>query len=149
VRRSAFDLLSYPDVSMERLRAVWPELGALRADVVEQVEIDARYAVYMRRQEADIGELRREEAVSLPDDLDFAEIPGLSNEIRQKLVAIGPRTLGQAGRIDGMTPAALTLLLAHVRKGRKTEDRGGDDGVDFAGAERDVRVRVRNGGRVG
>ena len=135
VRRSAFDLLAYPEVSLERLRGVWPELGRLRADVGEQIEIDARYAVYLRRQEADIGELRREEAVRLPPDLDFAEIPGLSNEIRQKLLAVGPRTLGQAGRIDGMTPAALTLLLAHVRKGRRAESDGGADGVDFAATE--------------
>ena len=135
VRRTAFDLLAYPDVSVERLRSVWPELGGLRGDVVEQIEIDARYAVYMRRQEADIDELRREESVRLPADLEFAEIAGLSNEIRQKLVVVGPRTLGQAGRIDGMTPAALTLLLAHVRKGRRDGSEAGSDGVDFAAAE--------------
>ena len=135
VRRSAFDLLSYPDVSIERLAGIWPELCGLRSDVAEQVEIDARYAVYMRRQEADIGELRREEAVELPGDLDFSLIAGLSNEIRQKLMAVAPRSLGQAGRIDGMTPAALTLLLAHVRKGRRGESVAGADPVDFAAAE--------------
>ena len=135
VRRSAFDLLSYPDVSIERLAGIWPELGGLRSDVAEQVGIDARYAVYMRRQEADIGELRREEAVELPGDLDFSLIAGLSNEIRQKLMAVAPRSLGQAGRIDGMTPAALTLLLAHVRKGRRGESVAGSDPVDFAAAE--------------
>ncbi|MDK9696576.1 MAG: tRNA uridine-5-carboxymethylaminomethyl(34) synthesis enzyme MnmG [Siculibacillus sp.] len=135
VRRSAFDLLAYPDVTIERLGAIWPALMKLRAEVAEQVEIDAKYAVYMRRQEADIGELRREEAVALPDDLDFAEIPGLSNEIRQKLLAVGPRTLGQAGRIDGMTPAALTLLLAHVRKGRRGDGVSAVEGVDFTAAE--------------
>ena len=134
-RRSAFELLAYPEVSVGRLAAIWPELGGLRADVVEQVEIDARYAVYMRRQEADIGELRREEAVALPEDLDFGTIAGLSNEIRQKLVAIGPRTLAQAGRIDGMTPAALTLVLAHLRKARKGGGSTGLDGVDFAATE--------------
>ncbi len=151
VRRSAFDLLAYPDVTVERLLAVWPELGALRSDVVEQIEIDAKYAVYMRRQEADIGELRREEGVALPPELDFAEIAGLSNEIRQKLVSVGPRTLGQAGRIDGMTPAALTLLLAHVRKNRRSEGPGGSDGVDFGESENPGRVGagVRSGGRAG
>ncbi len=145
VRRSAFDLLAYPDVTIERLRVVWPELDALRADVVEQVEIDAKYAVYMRRQEADIGELRREEAVALPEDLDFAEIAGLSNEIRQKLVTVGPRTLGQAGRIDGMTPAALTLLLAHVRKNRRVEVAAGTDGVDFGESEIPGRFTAGSG----
>jgi tRNA uridine 5-carboxymethylaminomethyl modification enzyme len=151
IRRSAFDLLAYPDVTIERLRGVWPELGDLRADVVEQIEIDAKYAVYMRRQEADIGELRREEAVALPPDLDFAEIRGLSNEIRQKLLAVGPRTLGQAGRIDGMTPAALTLLLAHVRKNRRGEGSGGMDGVDFGESENPAGFGVGSqfGGRAG
>ena len=138
VRRSGFDLLAYPDVTLERLAAIWPEVGGGPADVGEQVEIDAKYAVYMRRQEADIGELRREETVELPEDLAFGEIAGLSNEIRQKLVAVRPRSLGQAGRIDGMTPAALTLLLAHVRKNRRSGERIGSDGVDFAAC--DVRV---------
>ena len=146
VRRSAFDLLAYPDVTMQRLATIWPELGVLRADVVEQVEIDARYAVYMRRQEADIGDLRREEAVALPRDLDLGEIVGLSNEIRQKLIAVGPTTLGQAGRIDGMTPAALTLLLAHVRKSRRGAASESDDGVDFGASE---GVRGKPGQRRG
>jgi len=135
VRRSGFELLAYLEVTVARLAAIWPELAGLRPDVIEQVEIDATYAVYMRRQEADIVELRREETVALPEDLDFGEIAGLSNEIRQKLVTVGPRTLGQAGRIDGMTPAALTLLLAHVRKGRRGRDDVSGDGVDFAAAE--------------
>lgn len=133
VRRSAFDLLAYPEVTLERLAAIWPALADIGRDVAEQVEIDAKYAVYMQRQESDIGELRREEAVELPADLAFAEIAGLSNEIRQKLVAVGPRTLGQAGRIDGMTPAALTLLLAHVRKGRRSA--AVEDGFEFRTAE--------------
>ena len=131
VRRSAFDLLAYPDVSLDRLAALWPALGALRPDVAEQLEIDAKYAVYMRRQEADIADLRREEAVDLPADFDFAAIPGLSAEVRQKLIAVAPRTLGQAGRIDGMTPAALTLLLAHARRGRRS---GAGGEVGFEGA---------------
>ena len=154
VRRSAFDLLAYPDVSIEKLGGVWPELRGMRADVVEQIEIDARYAVYMRRQEADIGELRREEAVDLPSELDFAGIPGLSHEIRQKLLAVGPRTLGQAGRIDGMTPAALTLLLAHVRKSRRVDAVDGCEGFDFAetersGGDRGMRSSTAYGARGG
>jgi tRNA uridine 5-carboxymethylaminomethyl modification enzyme len=145
VRRSGFDLLAYPEVTLERLVVIWPDLAGGRADVVEQVEIDAKYAVYMRRQEADIGELRREETVDLPADLSFEEIPGLSNEIRQKLIAVRPRSLGQAGRIDGMTPAALTLLLAHVRKTRRSGDRSGFDGVDFAAADGAGRLLGRPG----
>ncbi len=135
VRRSAFELLAYPEVTLERLAAIWPELGGLGADVAEQIEIDAKYAVYMRRQEADIGELRREEEIELPRDLDFSAIPGLSNEIRHKLVETAPSTLGRAGRIDGMTPAALTLLLAHVRKGRRRQTMVEGAGVDLVAAE--------------
>lgn len=116
VRRSAFDLLAHPDVDLARLAAVWPELGALPPAIAEQVETDAKYAVYLDRQAADIAALRRDEAVALPPDLDYAAMPGLSNECRQKLETVRPTTLGQAARVDGVTPAALTLILAHVRK---------------------------------
>ena len=84
--------------------------------IAEQLEIDAKYAVYLDRQTADIESYRRDESFELPDELDYAALPGLSHEIRQKLAALRPRTIGQAGRIDGMTPAALTLLVAHVRR---------------------------------
>lgn len=134
-RRSAFELLAHEEVTLKSLSAIWPELGGVAPDVAEQVEIDAKYAVYLRRQEGDIAELRREEAVALPGTMDFAEIAGLSNEIRQKLRDVGPRTLGQAGRIDGMTPAALTLLLAHARRARRRTSTADVDGVDFAAAE--------------
>ena len=115
-RRTAFQLLAYPEIDMTALTRIWPELGALDPAIAEQVAIDARYAVYLNRQQSDIAALRRDEALALPADLDYATIPGLSNEIRQKLESVRPATLAQAGRIEGVTPAALTLLLAHVRR---------------------------------
>lgn len=118
-RRSAYELLSYPDIDLARLRTLWPEeIDSLPTAIAEQVAIDATYAVYLRRQSDDIAALRRDEALELPNDLDYSTLTGLSNEVRQKLEAVRPATLGQAGRIDGVTPAALTLLLAHVRRRR-------------------------------
>jgi len=116
VRRSAAALLSYPGIDLARLAAVWPELKQLRADVAEQVEIDGRYAGYLERQEADIRAFRRDEALRLPADLDYESIGSLSAEIRSKLSAVRPATLGAAARISGVTPAALTVLLRHVRR---------------------------------
>ncbi len=116
VARSAADLLAYPGVTLARLAAIWPELGGLRADVAEQIEIDARYAGYLARQEADILAFRRDEALALPEDLDYGAIGGLSAEVREKLAAARPATLGAAARIPGVTPAALTALLRHVRR---------------------------------
>ena len=115
VRRSALELLSLPEVEFENLQAVWPELGGMAADVVEQLDVDAQYAGYLDRQDADILAFRRDEALALPADLDYRQVHGLSTEAAQKLEAIRPVTLGQAARIDGVTPAALTLVLAHVR----------------------------------
>ena len=120
--RSAADLLRYPDQTIQTLAAIWPELGNLRDDVVEQLEIDARYAGYMDRQEADIRAFRKDESFLLPDDLDYEKVGGLSAEARQKLGAVRPRTLGQAGRISGVTPAALVALLRFVRKADKREE---------------------------
>jgi len=114
-RRTATELLALPEVEFSTLAAVWPELKGLAPDVVEQIEIDARYAGYLGRQEADILAFRRDEALCLPDELDYAAVNGLSTEAVQKLSAIRPATLGQASRIDGVTPAALTLVLAHVK----------------------------------
>ena len=95
-------------------------LGELPAKIAEQLEIDAKYEVYLSRQAADVESYRRDESVTLPDDLDYAALPGLSNEVRHKLETHRPRTIGHAGRIDGITPAALTLLVAHLRRqGRK------------------------------
>jgi tRNA uridine 5-carboxymethylaminomethyl modification enzyme len=117
-RRTAFELLSYPTISFADLTRVWPQLGSLPANVAEQLEIDAKYEVYLARQAADVASFRRDESVALPENLDYATLPGLSNEVKQKLQAVRPRTLGQAGRIDGVTPAALSLLLAHMRNGQ-------------------------------
>jgi len=118
-RRTAFELLSYPNISIADLARVWPRFGALDAKIAEQIEIDAKYDVYLSRQAADVAAYRRDEGFSLPDDLDYAALPGLSNEAKQKLQAHRPRTIGHAARIDGITPAALTLLVAHVKRGKK------------------------------
>lgn len=118
VRRSAFDLLSFPSVTWSHLEGVWPQLKAVPRSVRGQVEIDARYAVYLDRQAAEVAAHKRDEALALPEDWDVDAIPGLSNEIRAKLKATRPRTLGQAGRMDGMTPAALTLIAVWARRMR-------------------------------
>jgi len=119
-RRTAFELLSYPHVTISDLAKIWPRLGELAPNVAEQIEIDAKYDVYLSRQAADIAAYRRDESFELPNDFDYASLPGLSNEMKQKLQVHRPRTIGHAGRIDGVTPAALTLLVAHVRRGKKT-----------------------------
>ena len=116
-RRTAADLLRYPSINLSDLVPVWPELGRYDADVREQLEIDAVYAGYLERQQADIVAFRKDESLALPADLDFTRISGLSNEMVEKLQRARPSTLGQAGRIPGVTPAALNLLLAHVRRG--------------------------------
>ncbi len=115
-RRTAFELMSYPDLGVNELVGIWPQLGAIERKIAEQLEIDATYAVYLDRQAADIAAYRRDESFELPADLDYGALPGLSNEIRHKLTSLRPRTIGQAGRIDGITPAALTLLVAYVRR---------------------------------
>jgi tRNA uridine 5-carboxymethylaminomethyl modification enzyme len=118
-RRSAFELLSYPTMTLADVARIWPQLGELPAKIAEQLEIDAKYDVYLSRQAADVAAYRRDEAFELPADLDYAAITGLSNEARQKLQTHRPRTIGQAGRIDGMTPAALALVVAHLRRSRR------------------------------
>jgi tRNA uridine 5-carboxymethylaminomethyl modification enzyme len=117
VARSAADLLGYPGIDMTRLAPIWPELSRLAVDVVEQLEIDGRYTGYVERQEADIRAFRRDEALLLPQDLDYAAIGSLSNEVRAKLATTRPGTLGAAARISGVTPAALVALLKYVRRG--------------------------------
>ncbi len=119
VRRSAFDLLALKGVEWPMLQGIWPQLGGLEAMITEQLQIDAHYAGYLERQEADIVAFRKDESLLLPNDLDYTAVVGLSTECRLKLAAIRPLTLGQAARIDGMTPAALTLVLAHVRAGAR------------------------------
>lgn len=118
IRRSAWDILSYPDINVARLSGLWPEFLALAPPIIAQLEIEATYQVYAVRQHEEIEALRREEDAALPTDIDYAGISGLSNEIRDRLVATRPATLGQASRIHGMTPAALALLLVHIRKDR-------------------------------
>ncbi|HLY05263.1 MAG TPA: tRNA uridine-5-carboxymethylaminomethyl(34) synthesis enzyme MnmG [Rhizomicrobium sp.] len=114
-RRTAYELLSLPRAGFGQLLRLWPELGEIEPAIAEQLENDAQYAVYLGRQEADIAAFRRDEDLRLPDDLDYGEVRGMATEAAQKLAAIRPATLGQAGRIDGVTPAALTLVLAHLR----------------------------------
>jgi tRNA uridine 5-carboxymethylaminomethyl modification enzyme len=118
-RRTAFELLSYPNIAIADLAKIWPRLGELAPKIAEQIEIDAKYDVYLSRQAADIASYRRDEGFALPDDFDYAALPGLSNEAKQKLQMHRPRTIGHASKIDGVTPAALTLLVAHVKRGRK------------------------------
>lgn len=117
VRRSAFDLLSYADVDFAQVLTVWPELGELDASIAEQLEIDATYSVYLERQAADVKAFRKDEALVIPGTLDYADVPGLSQEVRQKLAEARPVTLGQASRVEGVTPAAITTLLLFVKRG--------------------------------
>ncbi len=117
-RRTAFELLSYPTLGVSDLARIWPRFASIAPKIANQLEIDAKYAVYLDRQTADIASYRRDESFELPEELDYAALKGLSNEIRQKLQALRPGTIGQAGRIDGITPAALTLLVAHVRRAK-------------------------------
>jgi tRNA uridine 5-carboxymethylaminomethyl modification enzyme len=120
-RRSAYQLLSYPDIGFERLANIWPELQAFSASVSARVTSDAVYAVYLDRQSAEIQAYQRDQALKVPVDLDLDGISGLSNELKAKLASERPADLAQAGRIEGMTPAALTLLAAHARRGRRSQ----------------------------
>jgi tRNA uridine 5-carboxymethylaminomethyl modification enzyme len=115
-RRTAFDILAFPDITVGRLTALWPELAALPGPVAAQLEIDARYDIYLRRQDADIAALRKDEAILIPPEFNYGAMAGLSTEIRQKLERHRPASLAQAARVDGMTPAALLLLLTHMKK---------------------------------
>ncbi len=117
-RRTAFELLSYPAIGVVQLAGIWPELSALAPKIAEQLEIDAKYDVYLSRQAADIAAYRRDESLELPPEIDYRQLRGLSNEVTQKLQTLRPRTIGQAGRIDGITPAALTLLVSHLKRRR-------------------------------
>ncbi len=135
VRRTALDLLSLTE--FPTLTRIWPELAALTPDIVEQLEVDAQYAGYLDRQDADIVAFRRDEERTLPAGLDYGAVVGLSNEVRQKLERIRPATLGQAARIEGMTPAALTLILAHVKGAQKTRSVS-----DSRNGQKDKAVRV-------
>lgn len=116
-RRTAYELLAYPDTNVDSLKEVWPELSALSPKIAEVLEIEASYAVYMKRQNADIVDIKRDEDRTIPEDFDFTQLSGLSSELKQKLQAARPTSIAQAARVDGMTPAAISLILALVRKG--------------------------------
>ena len=117
-RRTAFQLLAMPEVSFDRLAEIWPDLKQTPDVIRTALEADALYAGYAPRQQAEIEHFRRDDKVMLPADLDYQAIPGLSTELRQKLARVRPATLGQANRIEGMTPAALTSLLSALRKSK-------------------------------
>jgi tRNA uridine 5-carboxymethylaminomethyl modification enzyme len=116
VPRSAAELLAHPGIDLPRLAAIWPELGGIAPEIADQLEIDARYAGYLDRQARDIAAFRRDEALVLPDSLDYAAVGSLSAEIRGKLAAARPATLGAAARISVVTPAALVALLQYVKR---------------------------------
>jgi tRNA uridine 5-carboxymethylaminomethyl modification enzyme len=116
VRRSAYELLAYQGIDLKRLAQIWPQLQDIDIKVADALEIEAQYAVYMDRQSADVASIRKEEARQIPADADFAKIPGLSNELRQKLALRKPQSVADAQRIDGMTPAALALVIMEIRR---------------------------------
>ncbi|WP_341760268.1 tRNA uridine-5-carboxymethylaminomethyl(34) synthesis enzyme MnmG [Candidatus Endowatersipora endosymbiont of Watersipora subatra] len=116
IRRSAFDLLSYPEISVKDIQKIWPELNRFDSVITDQIKIDARYFVYLDRQKRDIDSIRRDENQMIPSNFNYVDIYGLSNELRDKLSAAKPQSIGHASRIEGMTPAALTLILAYVKK---------------------------------
>ena len=115
-RRTAFDLLALTGVDLQRLGQIWPELNGLPPAIAAQLEIDASYAVYVQRQALDVAALRKDEGIAIPADTQYQAISGLSNEMREKLTNAQPQTLAQAGRVDGVTPAAMMLLLAHIKR---------------------------------
>jgi len=116
VTRSALELLRFPQIDIDVLKAIFPQVSDIRPEIAEQLQIDGHYSAYLARQDADIAAFRRDEALRLGDGFDYAGVPGLSNEVVQRLSQIRPQTLGQAGRIEGVTPAALTAILAQTKK---------------------------------
>lgn len=118
-RRSAYELLSYPDISFDTLASIWPELNVVPVSTRERIETEARYAVYMDRQQADVALLRREELRPIPEDIDFSALAGLSNELKAKLSLRKPRSLAEAQRIDGITPAALAIVIAAMHQAQQ------------------------------
>jgi tRNA uridine 5-carboxymethylaminomethyl modification enzyme len=119
VRRDLTQLLTYPSIGWPELEAIWPQVASWAPAAREQIEIDSAYSGYLDRQLAEVEAFRREESLKLPEHLDYAAVPGLSIEARHKLGAVRPHTIGQASRIEGLTPGAITALLAHVRRGPK------------------------------
>ena len=115
-RRNGLELLSFKGVTLETLKELWPDLPDFASGIGQQVQNDAMYANYIQRQNADVQALQRDEQLRIPIDFEFDGLPGLSNELQKKLLSTMPETLGQASRIDGMTPAALTLLLGRIKQ---------------------------------
>ena len=126
-RRTALEVLAYEGVDFARLRGVWPELTAITTQVAEQMEIEAQYAGYLDRQEADILAFRKDEDMRLPADLDYRAMGGLSNEAKDKLSTVRPATLGQAARIEGMTPGAITAVLANLKRAAKKAEKSASE----------------------
>ena len=116
VRRTAFNLMSYDDVSRETILSIWPRLKEYSPDVYEEVEIEAKYSGYIKRQLADIEVFKKDEKLKIRDDINYAEIGGLSNEMVAKLSRVRPATIGEASRISGVTPAAIMAILGHLKK---------------------------------
>lgn len=123
VRRSGYELLAYAGIDFARLASIWPELNGVDPVTAERLETEARYAVYLDRQEADFAAIRREEQRMIPSGLDFSQVPGLSNELKQKIRERSPRSIADAQRIDGMTPAAISLIIAHIRNAEEAASR--------------------------
>ncbi|MCF7670132.1 tRNA uridine-5-carboxymethylaminomethyl(34) synthesis enzyme MnmG [Bacillus subtilis] len=126
IRRSLYDLLSYPDIDLERLTGIWPELSDLSLATKEALEIEAQYSVYLDRQTADIAVMEREEQLIIPQSIQFSGISGLSLELKQKLEKRNPSNIAEAQRIEGMTPAAIALLITHIRRHGIAQDISGD-----------------------
>jgi tRNA uridine 5-carboxymethylaminomethyl modification enzyme len=122
-RRTGYELMAYPNIGIPELARLWPSFAELAPSIAEQIETEAKYEVYLSRQAADVAAYRRDEGVVLPDDLDYATLNGLSNEARAKLAEYRPSTVGQAARIDGITPASLVLLVAHLRRGGRNTNK--------------------------
>ncbi len=116
VFRSASQILSQKDVNMSKIREIWPEIPIFSAEIDEQIEINAHYRGYLNKQRADILAFKRDENLLIPSNIDYSVLSGLSNEVKAKFKEIRPKTLGQALRIDGITPAAVYILLSHVKR---------------------------------
>ena len=117
VKRSAFEVLSRKEVTFKNLRTIWNKIPNASRDEEKQIEISAHYSGYLEKQEADIIAFRKDENLLIPSDIDYSKLSGLSNEVKSKFKLIRPKTLGQALRIDGVTPAAAYILLSHIKKG--------------------------------
>jgi tRNA uridine 5-carboxymethylaminomethyl modification enzyme len=122
IRRSAYDLLAFPDIDLERIKRIWPELREIDSRIADALEIEAQYAVYLERQKADVAAMEREESLLIPQSIDFSATSGLSNELKQKLKQRQPRSIAEAQRIDGMTPAALALIITQIRRTSAARD---------------------------